>query len=92
MQAAWLVHELIRNLAASPDRGASDALDTLLADPVLSGWRGVLSQARDSQSVIRRDAGYRHPDIEQVCQTLNGGSPANAADLAAFVLMKPEPE
>ena len=92
MNAARLVHELIRNLAASPDRGASDALDTLLDDKALSRWQDVLSQARDSQSVIRRDAGYRHPDIEQVCQTLNGDSPANAADRAAFVLMKPEPE
>ena len=84
MQAAWLVHELIRNLAVSPDRGASDALE-LLDDKALSRWQDVLSQARDSQSVIRRDAGYRHPDIEQVCQTLNGGSPANAGDLAALV-------
>ena len=36
--------------------------------------------------MIRRDAGYRHPDIEQVCQTLNGGTPANAADLAALLM------
>ena len=81
-----LVRALIQRLAASPDKDASDALDSLLADPTLSRWRDVLSQARDSQSVIRRDAGYRHPDIEQVCRTLNGGSPANAADLAALVM------
>ena len=36
--------------------------------------------------MIRRDAGYRHPGIEQVCQTLNGGTPASAADLAALLM------
>ena len=39
-------------------------------------------KCRDAQRVIRRDAGYRHPEIEQVCRTLNGGTPANAADLS----------
>ena len=35
--------------------------------------------------MTRRDARYRHPDIEQVCRTLDGGSPANAGDLAALL-------
>ena len=33
-----------------------------------------------------RDAIYRHPNIEQVCQTLDGGTPANPGDLAALVM------
>ena len=86
MQGFSLVHQLIHNLAASPTKDASDALNRLLADPVLSRWRDVLSQAQDAQRVTRRDASYRHPTIEQVCQTLNGGTPANAADLAALVM------
>ena len=61
-------------------------LTELLADPALSAWRDVLSQARDTQRLIRRDADYRHPTIEQVCQTLKGGTPANPGDLAALVL------
>ena len=81
-----LVRALIQRLAASPDKDASDALNSLLADTALSRWHDVLSQARNAQRVIRRDAGYRHPDIEQVCRTLHGGSPANAADLAALVM------
>ena len=85
MQASGLVHELIRRLAASPAKDASDALDSLRANPVLARWRDVLSRASDDQRVIRRDSGYRHPDIGQVCRTLNGGSPANAGDLAALV-------
>ena len=86
MQSSGLVDSLIQRLAASPAKDASDALDSLRADPALVRWRDVLSKALDAQRVIRRDSGYRHPDIEQVCRTLNGGTPANAADLAALVM------
>ena len=86
MQASRLVGDLIRRLAAFPTREASDALGRLVADQELSQWHGVLSRAQDEQRVIRRDAGYRHPDIAQVCGTLNGGTPANAADLAALTM------
>ena len=85
-QASRLVHDLIQHLAASPTKDASEALATLLADPALSRWHDVLSRAQDTQRVTWRDASYRHPTIEQVCQTLNGGTPANAADLAALVM------
>ena len=85
-QASRLVNGQIQRLAASPTKDASDALDRLLADPTLSRWRDVLSQAQDVQRVTWRDASYRHPTIKQVCQTLNGGPPANAADLAALVI------
>ena len=85
-QASRLVNSLIQRLAASPAKDASDALDRLLADPALSRWRDMLSWAQDAQLVTWRDAVYRHLTIEQVCQTLNGGTPANAADLAALVM------
>ena len=84
-KASGLVSNLIQTLAASPTWEASGALDRLLSDTGLSRWRGVLSTSRDAQRVIRRDAGYRHPDVEQVCRTLEGGAPANPADLAALV-------
>ena len=87
MQASQLVHGLIQhNLAASSDKAASLALASLIEDPELHPWRGVLSQAQDTQRVIRRDAEFRHPTIEQVCQTLKDGTPANAGDLAALVM------
>ena len=60
-------------------------MESLAADPALSRWRPVLLRARDDQRIVRRDAAYRHPDVEQVCQTLNDGPPANAGDLAALV-------
>ena len=85
MQASRLVNGLIQRLAASPDQEASAALEDLLADRELSRWQDALSHARDAQRVIHRDAAYRHPDIDQVRQTLDGATPANAADLAALL-------
>ena len=86
MKASELVHLFIQNLAASPTKDASDALDRLLADPALSRWYDVLSRAQDAQRVTWRDASYRHFTIEQICQTLNDGTPANAAGLADLVM------
>ena len=86
MQASRLVGDLIQRLAASPAKEASDALARLLEDESLSQWHDVLSRTQDEQRVIRRDAGYRHPDIAQICKTLNGGIPANAADLSALLM------
>ena len=85
-EAPFLVRNLILRLAASPATEASDALGRLVADPELSSWHDELSHAQDTQRAIRRDAGYRHLDIEQVCRTLNGGTPANPADLAALLM------
>ena len=86
MKASRLVyHRIQRDLAVSPDKDVSDVLAALLTDPALSRWHDVLSQAQDTQRIIRRDADYRHPTIEQVCQTLDGGTPANPGDLAALV-------
>ena len=86
MEASRQVDTYIRHLATSPAQDASDALASLYADPVLERWHGELSRAQDSQRVIRRDAEYRHPTIEQVRETLNGGAPANPADLAALLV------
>ena len=86
MQASRLVNGLVQRLAASPAKDASNALNRLLTELALSRWHDVLSQARDAQQVTWRDASYSHPTIEQVCQTLNDGKPANAADLAGLVM------
>ncbi len=86
MRASKLVHDRIQYLAVSRQREASETLPSLIADPSLSLWHEDLSRARDSQLVIRRDAHYHHPDIAQICETLNGGTPANPGDLAALVV------
>ena len=86
MEASVLVQHCIRVLAGNPDPEATDALDALRSDPKLSRWHRPLSVAADNQQVTRRDHEYRHPTIEQVAETLDGGVPASAADLAALAL------
>ena len=85
-EASRLVRDLIARLSSSPDRDASLVLDALVNDPILQGWSGILLMARDGQRVIRRDSSFRHPTVEQVCDTLSGSTPANAADLAGLLV------
>ena len=80
------VRELIQRLASSPDKDATEALAVLAADEMLHKWKDELDEAVSRQRVIRRDATYCHPSVEQVCRTLTGGLPANAGDLSALVL------
>ena len=86
LQASIYIGELTDRLAGSPDRTAGEALADLSSDPGLSAWREALVRARDEQRIVRRDASYRHPGIEQVCRTLANGPPANAGDLAALLV------
>ena len=83
--AADCVRQMVRTLADRPDQDTCDALGRLCTDPTLNKWHHTLVDARDRQLVMRRDVTYRHPSVEQVCRTLNGGTPSNAADLAALV-------
>ena len=85
VEASDRVQWMIQRLAESPTDEASAALDALASDPALAHWQAELIRARDDQRVVRRDAAYRHPDIEQVCRTLDDGPPANPGDLAALV-------
>ena len=80
------VRELIQRLASSPDTAATRALATLAADEGLRKWKDELDEAVNRQRIIRRDATYSHPSVEQTCRTLNRGLPANAGDLSALVL------
>ena len=86
MNAAERVQWMIPGLAELPTAEAGTALEALASDPALVHWRPELIRARDDQRVIRRDAAYRHPDVEQVCRTLSDGPPANAGDLAALLI------
>ena len=85
MEASDHVRRMIRRLAESPTGAAGAALDALASDECLVEWNHELIHARDEQRAIRRDAAYRHPDIEEVCRTLKNGPPANVDDLAALV-------
>lgn len=86
LEASIGIGALLDRLAASPDPAAGDALEALSSEPELSAWRDALLRARDRQRIVRRDAGYRPPEIEQVWRTLANGPPANAGDLAALLV------
>ena len=64
---------------------AGATLDALMADMALSFVRAILGSDRDRQRVLRRDAGYRHPNAVRVRRTLRNGPPANPGDLAALI-------
>lgn len=78
----WFLHRVIDWIGSRPSRSASQSLESLLDDPGLSEWRTLLSGRREAQRRLRRDFDYVHPTPEQVCETMKGGRPANACDLA----------
>ena len=84
MDAADCVGRLINNLGSKLDRDTTTLLDKLVLEPVLSRWQFVLQRTQFEQRAAEREAGFRHPDIQHVIETLNNKSPANAGDLAAL--------
>ena len=84
MSAVRHVTRMIGKLAALPDEDVSETLEGMAGDAALLRWRPALLQAMDDQRVVRRDAAYRHPDLDAVWRTLDDGRPANAADLTAL--------
>ena len=86
IRTSEFVMGLIGRLGADPREDAGQLLAELAKDPRLEDWYPQLIWALEEHRVIRRDASYRHPSIEQIQETLRGGSPANAADLAALLV------
>ena len=81
-----LVIGFINRLASVPSRDATVALESLSSDESLHPWRYRLLDAAYQQNVTRREASFRHKDVEQVLQVLGNLKPANAADLAALTI------
>lgn len=88
--SAWwstsaLVTGLINQLASLPSPDATEALESLRSDNALNPWRSHLRDAVYQQNSTRREASFRHKEVEQVLQVLDNLKPANAADLAALM-------
>ena len=83
---SYLVTLSIRFISTSPSREASRALEDLCNDPTLLEWEGHLSFYREYQSLAARDARFVYPSVCSVNRVLNGGIPANPADLHALVV------
>ncbi len=86
METTDFVAELINRLAQIPSRDSADSLVQLLADERLRPWAAKLSAAAYRQRSLRREAGFRHPSIDKVCQVLKNRRPTNAADLWAITV------
>ena len=84
MEAATYVSGLIDRLAMLPTGVSTAALAELSASESLGHWSDKLSAAAYRQRVLRREAGFRHPGVEQVAEVLANRRPANAADLWAL--------
>ena len=80
------VNAMIDRLGSIPTAEATDALTTLISDEALSYWHYGLNNRLASQRTIRRNEEYRRPFVDEICQTLKGGTPANAGDLSALVV------
>ncbi|MCY4613305.1 MAG: hypothetical protein OXB94_06775, partial [Nitrospira sp.] len=79
-----LVIGFINRLASVPSRDATAALESLSSDKSLHPWRYRLLDVTYQQNITRREASFRHKDVDQVLQVLDNLKPANAADLAAL--------
>ncbi len=84
MNAAERVRDFIEQLAVIPAEDASLALEALSSNDDLHPWRSLLTDAAYRQKAVRREAGFAYGDVTQVLGTLDGGPPANVADLAAL--------
>jgi hypothetical protein len=83
--AYWSTSDLIGLLADDPSPAATETLESLLTMTNAKPWAPAVMVARERQTRKRREHEFRHGDIEQVVETLDNQSPANAGDLAALV-------
>lgn len=84
MQTADEVRAFIDSLGGNPSEVATQQLERLLSISRLAPWHNRLRHAAHAQRIARRKAEFRPPNVAEVCRTLAGQQPANAADLAAL--------
>ena len=84
-RAYWFTTDLIVTLGDDPSPVATEALEALSKEPDAEAWTPAIAAATEQQARKRREQEYRHSDIGKVVRTLDGGTPANAGDLAALV-------
>jgi len=88
--AADFVHRMINSLSALPHAAATEALERLIANPVLGSYRDTLGHALAQQRTRRRDAEYHRPNWDEATAGFANGPPANVADLCALTVSQLE--
>ena len=84
-RAYWSMADLIAMLGDAQCPTAREALEELSRESNAEPWEPAIAEAKERQARIRREREYLHCDIGKAVQTLDGGTPANAGDLAALV-------
>ena len=84
-RAYWSTTDLIATLGGDPSAAATEAIEELSRVSDAEHWGPAIAGAKERQARKRREHEYQHSDIGKVVRTLDGGTPANAGDLAALV-------
>ena len=80
------VRTLMEALGGRADNDAVFALTGLASAPDVAAWHATARRVQREQRILRRNARYRHPDIDAARLSLECRQPANVADLAAVTL------
>jgi hypothetical protein len=81
-----IVSRAMNWLTVEPDVCASEALEAMIRDPDLFGWRTQLRHAHAMWARAHRERTFHHPTPAAIREALAGGPPVNAADLRAIVM------
>ncbi|MCR4376523.1 MAG: hypothetical protein NUV50_00320 [Rhodospirillales bacterium] len=84
--AAREIRKLISSLSGLPTIEAARAFKQLCVEPSLHEWHDHLRHARAEQAKNMRDKTFAALDVQQVCNLLADGAPANMQDLQAITL------
>ena len=81
-----IISNLIEELSSVPSSEATESLEALSANANLELWLPTIAETLHRQIGKRREAEFRHYDIQEVVGVLDNRSPANVADLTALVV------
>ena len=85
MRTSELIVRMITQLGAMTNHEARRALERVIAESDLAGWRDQLVSAYERQAVAHRDASFRYPGVSEVEHTLRDEAPAHIGDLWALL-------
>lgn len=86
IKAAEIIGEMILWLERIHGEDSLRSLESLRSNAELEPWYTYLDGSIGRRRIVDRDTAFRHPSVEQVCQTLAGGVPSNPGDLAALIV------
>jgi predicted NACHT family NTPase len=77
---------LINKISATPSAAATEALERLESEPMLSSYKAHILYALHNQRQRRREKEYDRPDWRQTISALANRAPATVADLHALLV------